>query len=93
MITWASQAGQFGNRPACRPPMAEEGHEAQLPSARYQFGQGTFTGTRGNERDAPNPDLYAAAGERASFELLPVIRLRRRDQQGSTHIPSGRSAS
>src|SRR6516164_2562275 len=38
---------------------------------------------------APKPELYAAAGERASFELLPVIRLRRRDQQGSTHIPAG----
>jgi hypothetical protein len=37
--------------------MTASGHEAQLPppepSARYQFGQGTFTGTRGNERDAP----------------------------------------
>src|SRR6516162_6635913 len=42
---------------------------------------------------APKPDLYAAAGERASFELLPVIRLRRKDQQASTHIPTGRSAS
>jgi hypothetical protein len=37
----------------------------------------------------PKPELYAADGERASFELLPVIRLRRRDQQGSTHIPAG----
>ena len=26
-------------------------------------------------------------------QTLPVIRLRRRDQQGSRHIPSGRSAS
>jgi len=38
---------------------------------------------------APKPDLYAA-GE---LRTLPVIRLRRRDQQGSRHIPSGRSAS
>jgi|SRR6516162_3257034 len=43
--------------------------------------------------EAPKTDLYAAAGERANFEILPVIRLRRRDPQGSTHIPSGRSAS
>jgi hypothetical protein len=50
-------------------------------------------GARRSEKEAPKPDLYAAAGERASFELLPVIRLRRRDQQGSTYIPSGRSAS
>ena len=32
------------------------GHEAQFPppepSARYRFGQATFAGTRGNERDA-----------------------------------------
>jgi hypothetical protein len=27
------------------------------PSARYRFGQETFTGTPGNERDAPIPDL------------------------------------
>jgi hypothetical protein len=27
------------------------------PSARYRFGKGTFAGTRGNERDAPTPDL------------------------------------
>jgi len=38
---------------------------------------------------APKPDLYAA-GE---LRTLPVIRLRRRDQHGSTHIPSARSAS
>ena len=38
---------------------------------------------------ASKPDLYAA-GE---LRTLPVIRLRRRDQQGSRHIPSGRSAS
>src|SRR6516162_10349603 len=42
---------------------------------------------------APKPDLYAAAGGSANFELSPVIRLRWRDQQGSTHIPSGHSAS
>ena len=35
------------------------------------------------------PVRRTAAGERASFELLPVIRLRRRGQQGSTHIPAG----
>jgi hypothetical protein len=35
------------------------------------------------------PELYAAAGERASFDFLRVIRLRQRDQQGSTHIPAG----
>src|SRR6516164_7999720 len=38
---------------------------------------------------APKTELYAAAGERASFGLLAVIRLRRRDQQGGTHIPAG----
>src|SRR5215831_14804314 len=38
-------------------------------------------------QSGPKPDLYAAAGERASFELLPVIRLWRGDQQGSTHTP------
>ena len=48
---------------------------------------------RRNGRDAPKLDLYAAVGKRASFELLPVIRLRRRDHQGSTHILGGRSAS
>jgi hypothetical protein len=35
------------------------------------------------------PVRRTAAGERASFELLPVIRLRRGDQQGSTLIPAG----
>jgi hypothetical protein len=49
----------------------------------------TFAATDRKERDAPKPDLYSAAGERASFELLPVIRLRRKDQQASAHIPSG----
>ena len=33
------------------------------------MGEGTFAGTRGNGKVAPKPDLYAAAGERASFEL------------------------
>jgi hypothetical protein len=41
--------------------MAGVGHQHQFPhpepSARYGFGQGTFAGTRGNERDAPFPDL------------------------------------
>ena len=36
--------------------MTASGHEAQFPppepSARYRFGQATFAGTRGNERDA-----------------------------------------
>jgi hypothetical protein len=32
-------------------------------------GERTFAGTRGNCEVAPKPDLYAAAGERASFEL------------------------
>src|SRR6516162_6596504 len=54
-----------------------------------RFSQGTFARTRDNGREAPKPDLYAA-GE---LRTLPVIRLRRRDQQGSRHIPSGRSAS
>ena len=54
----------------------------------YAVGDATRDGSR-----ALKPDLYAAAAERTSFELLPVIRLQRRDQQGSTHIPSGRSAS
>ena len=35
-----------------------------------------------------NPDLYAAAGREGEFRTLPVIRLRLRDQQVSTH-PSG----
>jgi hypothetical protein len=42
------------------------GHEGQFPapepSARYRFGQETFAGTRGNERDAPIPDLPAFEG-------------------------------
>jgi hypothetical protein len=44
---------------------AAMGHEAQFPppeaSARYRFGEGTFAGTRGNERDAPIPDLASTA--------------------------------
>jgi hypothetical protein len=32
-------------------------------------GEGTFPVTRDNDEVAPKPDLYAAAGERASFEL------------------------
>ena len=44
------------------------GHEDAFPrptlSARYRFGQGTFAGTRGNERDAPIPDLPPRASER-----------------------------
>jgi hypothetical protein len=41
--------------------MAAMGHEPQFPppepSGRNRFGQGTFAGTRGNERDAPQTDL------------------------------------
>jgi len=55
------------------------------------FGSLALSGLRRNEEDAPRPDLCAAAGER-SIELLPLIRVRRRDQQGSTLISSGRSA-
>src|SRR5215470_9870420 len=51
-----------------------------------------YTASSATGYKAPNSDLHAAAGERASFELLSAIRLRRRDQQGSTHIPTGRSA-
>jgi hypothetical protein len=46
-------------------PRSCVGHEGQFPapepSARYRFGQETFAGTRGNERDAPKA-------------VLPVIR-------------------
>jgi len=35
----------------------------------------------------------ARPGACSAFRTLPVIRLRRRYQQGSTHIPSGHSAS
>ena len=34
------------------------------PNARYLFGQATFAGMRGNERDAPIADVPALASER-----------------------------
>ena len=43
--------------------------QAATLSVCWSFGEGTFAGKQGNGRDAPKPDLYAAAGERASFEL------------------------
>ena len=62
---WASQAGQIGNG-ARDPsptftglvaPRSGMGHEDQFapsgPGGRCRFGQATFTGTHGNERDAP----------------------------------------
>ena len=56
-------------------------HEEWFPPTRLSAGCGfrkeTIAGLRRNGRDAPKPDLCAAAGERASFELLPVIRLSR----------------
>jgi hypothetical protein len=58
----------------------------------YGFREGTFAGTRANGRDAPKPDLYAAA-RKGELRTLRVIRQRRRDQQGSTRILTGRSAS
>ena len=38
---------------------------------------------------AAERDAFALGYERATFELLRVIWLRQRDQQGSTHIPAG----
>src|SRR5271169_1627396 len=77
--------------------MAAMGHEERFPSTRrsagYGFRKETIAGVRPNGRDAPNTNTDTPRLERASFELLRMIRLRRRDQQGSTHIPSGRSAS
>jgi hypothetical protein len=60
----ASTAAQIGaafppprGRSPELPRTAAVGHEDAFPrptlSARYRFGQGTFAGTRGNERDAP----------------------------------------
>jgi hypothetical protein len=47
----------------------------------------------GEGLSGPKPDLYAAAEDERELRTLPVIRLRRRDQHGSTHIASRRSAS
>jgi hypothetical protein len=64
-------------------PMTALGHEGQFPapepSARYRFGQETFAGTRGNERDAPEavvpaPRLAAALVTRLQTE--PQLRPR-----------------
>src|SRR5262252_100337 len=46
------------------------GHDDQFPpprlGARYRFNQRTFVATRGNERDAPIPDLPVLAAEGVS---------------------------
>jgi hypothetical protein len=47
--------------------MAGMGQQHQFPppepSARYRFGQGTFAGTRGNERHAPKAAIGSYAIE------------------------------
>jgi hypothetical protein len=51
------------------------GHEDQFappgPSGRYRFGQATFTGTHGNERDAPIPAIREASWNRKVLPMLP----------------------
>ena len=58
--------------------MAEMGHEDAFPSprlsARYRFSQETFPGTRGNERDAPNP---AVRGPKFNRQGPPIAVIRR----------------
>jgi hypothetical protein len=50
--------------------MALTGHEERFPSLslsdRCGFAEETFAGTRGNDEDAPIPDLPALAKERGS---------------------------
>jgi hypothetical protein len=53
------------------------GHEDQFappgPSGRYRFGQATFTGTHGNERDAPIADLHTLAPERGGSTFKNIL--------------------
>ena len=68
-------------------PVSKSAHVSQL-SDRQQSVLQRFVlpqlGCLAAERDA-----FALGYERATFELLRVIWLRQRDQQGSTHIPAG----
>src|SRR5215475_11091690 len=78
-LTWTAASGP------------EDAFPRQRLSARCRLSQGTFAGTRGNGRDAPTPDLHAAAPEKGSStpsrpdsgakhwpQELYVCRLRRR---------------
>jgi hypothetical protein len=42
-------------------------------SGRCRFGEGTFAGTRGNDGDAPSPDLPALTAERGRFDPKQII--------------------
>src|SRR5215475_3508464 len=53
-LTWTAASGP------------EDAFPRQRLSARCRLSQGTFAGTRGNGRDAPTPDLHAAAPEKGS---------------------------
>src|ERR1700730_11926819 len=77
--------------------MAGVGHEDAFPrprlSARCRFGQGNFTGTRGNGRDAPKADLLGREPRRfrkrprqngwLSQHLLPGVNTLGDDLTGS----------
>src|SRR5215813_5043483 len=56
-------------------------------------GEGTFARVSGNDEDARRNRTLRRGWREGELRTLPVIRRRRRDQQGRTHIPSGRSAS
>jgi len=55
--------------------MAGLGHERQFPapelSARYRFGQGTFSRMRGIERDAPKAAASRTAADPLGASLKP----------------------
>jgi hypothetical protein len=59
-----------------RARMAVSGHEDPFPrprpNGRCRLGRETCAGVRANGRDAPKPDVYADAGERAKVRTLPV---------------------
>jgi hypothetical protein len=80
--------------------MAGVGHEDAFPrprlSARCRFGQGNFTGTRGNGRDAPKADLLGREPRRSrkrpgqngwlSQHLLPGVNTPGDDLTGSGSV-------
>ena len=55
------------------------GHEERFPpprlNGRCRFGQATFTGTHGNERDAPFPDLSTLTPENRQVRRVTTFRI------------------
>jgi hypothetical protein len=68
-------------------------HEDQFPppwlSARYRFSQGTFAGTRSNERDAPTAGRTRTSLRTARLDQMPKFGKRQINDSGKASLAMG----